>query len=425
MGIGLTGAGVIDPVTRASDSRYNIELLYNNPEYHRDWGLNSRLNYRQLEYSSGPGFQERPPGYTDSNGTYDDGLVNQMRSAEQHVAFEVSGLYKALPDHSIRLGAGYVWEDLYLVDHRVNFGTGPDGNPLPANGPLVDISDTDYAFAPENVRENSYLFIQDIWTINDAWELTSGARYDYYSDFGNSLNPRLALVWQTSPQLTSKLMYGQAFRAPSYQELFAITSRSLPNPELDPERSQTLVLSFSYAASKQLLLGLNLFQYQQSDIIHRIDVVGETIKQYQNTGNHDINGVELEAQWQAQKNINISANYTRRVQDSNHFRDYRLAEQEAYARIDWGFRFGWNWNIQANWIGEREREQKPSETRDSLNGFATLDTTLHYSAANNWTFVASLRNLLDEDALEYSGGALQDDLPLPDRNGYLEVSYKF
>ena len=58
------------------------------------------------------------------------------------------------------------------------------------------------------------------------WELTVGARYDHYSDFAGSLAPRLALVWQTGDQLTTKLLYGQAFRAPYYQELYAETSFS-------------------------------------------------------------------------------------------------------------------------------------------------------------------------------------------------------
>jgi iron complex outermembrane receptor protein len=51
------------------------------------------------------------------------------------------------------------------------------------------------------------------------WSLTAGAGYNHYSDFGNTFNLRAALVWEARYDLTAKLMYGSAFRAPSFQEM--------------------------------------------------------------------------------------------------------------------------------------------------------------------------------------------------------------
>jgi iron complex outermembrane receptor protein len=243
--IGLTGAGVLDPVTRGDDSRFNLQLLYSNPEFAKDWGLNTEVRYSHLDYSSGDGFQERPPGFTDASGTYPSGFINQMTSAERQFKLEVSGLYTGLKAHAIRLGGGHDTDTLYLVEQFITKGTGPDGNTLPAGGPLVNVSDSPYAFAPEKARHISYLFLQDVWNLGHDWELTSGARYDHYSDFGGTLNPRLALVWQSTDRLTTKLLYGQAFRAPSYLELYTPTAATKPNPNLKPERSKTWDLSFS------------------------------------------------------------------------------------------------------------------------------------------------------------------------------------
>ncbi|QKQ27153.1 hypothetical protein [Candidatus Reidiella endopervernicosa] len=88
-----------------------------------------------------------------------------MRSAEQRVSFEMSGLYKGIDDHALRLGMGHTWQDLFLVEQFINMGTGPDGNPLPPGGPLVDLSDSPYAFAPEKARNISHLFLQDVWSM--------------------------------------------------------------------------------------------------------------------------------------------------------------------------------------------------------------------------------------------------------------------
>jgi outer membrane receptor for ferrienterochelin and colicin len=420
---GMTGTAVIDPVTVASDSRYNIDLLYNNNTSFENWQLNSDLSFEHLHYSSGDGFQEAPPGYTDATGVYPDGLINQMESAERSLSFDISGLYSGFENHALRIGAGYSLKDLYLVKQRVNSGLGPDGTPLPAGGPLVDLSDTPYAFAPEKKREIAHLFIQDIWTISPDWELTTGARYDSYSDFGDTVNPRLALVWQTTDQLTSKIMYGRAFRAPSYQQLFSETSRALPNDELNAEEFDTTEVSFSYAATPGLQLSMNLFQLKQEGIIQRIPVTGSTKDQYENLGDHNTKGMELEVQWQARQDLRVSANYALQRQKDDEFRYYLIPERSAYLRADWVFLPNWNWDFQTNWIGDRPRPA--SDTRTALAAYAISDTTIRYESSQSWEFAASVRNVFDKQANEYNSGSLENDLPLPGRNIYVEMKYKF
>ncbi len=301
--VGLTGAAVLDPLTRGSDSRSSIQLLYSNNEFAKDWGLNAEARYFHLDYTSGDGFYERPPGYTDATGTYPDGFINRMRSAERGYVVEGSGLYSGLKQHAIRLGGGHSSESLYLAEQYINLGTGPDGTPLPAGGPLVDISDSPYVFAPERTRRINYFFLQDVWTLARDLELTAGARYDHYSDFGNSFNPRMALVWQTTDRLTTKLLHGKAFRAPSYLQLYALTAATKPNPDLKPEESRTWDLMFSYLATKDLTLGLDFYQFERSDLI-ATDASG----QFQNISRNMARGVELEAKWQATKALRISGN---------------------------------------------------------------------------------------------------------------------
>ena len=421
--IGLTGFGVLDSVTEGSDSRYNIDMFYNNADISENWELDIELRYQDLSYSSGAGFQERPPGFTDDTGTYPNGQINQQRSSERRVVFDASTLYNGFKKHAIRVGAGYTWQDLYSVEHLVNFGTGADGNDLPAGGPLVDLSGTPFAFAPENTRQISHLYIQDIWAISNAWELTAGARYDNYSDFGNTVNPRLALVWQSTEKLTTKLLYGQAFRPPSYLELFDETSFTKPNPNLEPEQSQTWDLSFNYAAKKNIQLTLNLFSFNHTDIITNSNIVG----QFQNNGDHHIKGLELETRWQASKDVNLYANYTYRNQDESRFRAIQEADEEAYFRADWGLLPKWNWNFQASYIGERSRNTSGAnpDTRAPVKAYVVTDTTLRYAATNSWEFAVSIRNLFDTDAREFTGRGIPNDLPLPERSAYAEIRYKF
>ena len=419
--IGFTGAGALSPNTEGQnegeDSRFNLDLFYNNHLFSKHLTLDAELRYQHLDYTSGDGFFENPPGYTDDTGTYPDGLINQNRAAERRLAFQTSAIYTGIKDHALRLGLGYTWQDLYSVTHRQNFGTAPDGSDIPAASPLIDLSGSVYAFAPEKTRKISHLFIEDAWTLSDNLELTVGGRYDDYSDFGNTFNPRLALVWQTTEKLTSKLIYGKAFRPPTYNELYADTSRSDPNPNLKPESIETLELAYSYAANKRWLINTNLFYLDQTDLIKQ-----DQTSQFQNTLDHSIKGIELEVHWQASQAAQFSANYTLRSQDEDR-PAIQEANQEAYVRSDWRFLPNWNWNIQASWIGERSR--RSNDTRDPVAAFTIFDSTLRYASSDNLEFAASIRNLFDEDARDFTGGSIAEDLPLPGRNAYAELVYKF
>ncbi|MCW8930071.1 MAG: TonB-dependent receptor [Gammaproteobacteria bacterium] len=410
---GMSGGGYFDPVTEGDDERIDLDLKYNNKNFSKNWGIDAKLHYQNLDYSSNDGFQESP-----SDANYTNGRINHMSSSEHQVSFEATGLYSGFNQHSVRIGVGYDWQDLYDVEQQVNFGTGPNGNSIVPGSPIVDISDTPYAFAPEKTRRIEHVFLQDVWAFADDWELTTGARYDHYSDFGDTFNPRVALTWQSTEKLMTKLMYGQGFRAPSFQELYADTSRSIHNSNLDPEESETIELAFVYTASDELRLGMNLFNFEITDFISR-----DENKKYQNTGKHKTIGVEIEARWQAAKKLTLSGNYTYRDPDNNDFRQVTEAEQEAYFRTDWRFHKGWNWNVQASWIADRKRAD--GDAREDVDDYIITDTTLRYAGLKQWEFAASVRNLFDEDAREHTGQSLPDDFPLAERNFYVEIRYKF
>jgi iron complex outermembrane receptor protein len=414
---GLSGAGVLDPKTQGESGRFSLGLFYNDETFARDWGLSAELRYYHLDYTSGSGFQERQPGYTDAAGVYPDGVLNRMRSAERGYSLEVSGLYSGLKKHAIRLGVGYSLADLYASEQFINQGLGPDGKPLPAGGALVDVSDTPYVFAPERTRGIVYAFLQDTWTLAPDIELTLGGRYDQYSVFGGTFNPRAALVWHGSDRLITKLIYGKAFRAPSFLELYARTSTSLPNPDLAPEESDTWDLAFAYAATPTLRLGMDLYQFRQSNLIGT-----DSAKQYQNLGDRKSRGVELEAVWQAAPSLRLAGNLTRIFEDAATF-PRSVPKTAAYLRADWAFMPRWNWNIQANWISDRPLPA--SDPRAALAAYTLFDTTLRYSPRTNWEFAASIRNLFDVDAREYSSSSIPDNLPLPGRGFHVELRHRF
>ncbi len=407
----ITGAGFYDPVTSADDNRYDLDLIYTDNNFSDNWGIKTKLHYQDLNYDSNKGFRETPP-----DNQFPEGRLNQMSSSERQARFDFLANFSGFSQHTITLGSGYNWQDIYKVDQIVNFDI--NNNYMPP----TNITGTDRAFTPEKSREISYALIQDIWSFAPNWELTAGLRYDHYSDFGDTFNPRLALVWQTTEKLTTKFLYGQAFRAPNFQELYATTSRSIGNPNLDPEETETLEVAFSYHLNPQVQLNTIIYQYTIDKFIR-----SDSNSVFQNTGKHKITGIEMEAGWQINNQLKFSGNYTWRDPENNEYRVSEEPEQSAYLRSDWQFKPGWNWDIQANWIADRKRAD--TDTRSNMDNYAITDTTLRYTGLKKWEFAASVRNVFDENAKDQANirtaTGYKADLPLMGRNAYAEIRYKF
>jgi len=269
-----------------------------------------------------------------------------------------------------------------------------------------------------------YWFAQDEWNFAKDWTLTAGLRRDDYSDVGQTTNPRLALVWEAAYDLTAKLLYGTAFRAPAFTELYNVNNPVLiGTSNLTPEKMKTVEAALSWQAAPKLQLGVNVFRYQMRDIIQVVGIA------YQNTGEQTGRGMELEAAWDATRELRLSGNYSHQKSiDEATQQDAGLAPHDhVYLRADWRFTPGWAVNTQLNAVGTRQRA--PGDTRASLSGYNTVDLTLRTdSGGKGWGFAASLRNLFNADAREPSAfGApfisLPDDIPLPGRSFYLQATH--
>jgi iron complex outermembrane receptor protein len=60
--------------------------------------------------------------------------------------------------------------------------------------------------------------------VSSNLEVTLAARYDHYSDFGGTVNPKVGIKWTALPQLALRSTYTTAFRAPGLYESTNSTS---------------------------------------------------------------------------------------------------------------------------------------------------------------------------------------------------------
>ena len=140
------------------------------------------------------------------------------------------------------------------------------------------------------------LYLQDEYRILPNLILNAGVRYDHYSTFGGTTNPRAALIWNPVEKTTFKVLYAKGFRPPNVYELYYndgyFTMKD--NPHLKPETIHTFDLILEQRLGDHLRGTINGYYYKIHDLINEVLDPADGLLVSENTGNVIGKGIELE-----------------------------------------------------------------------------------------------------------------------------------
>lgn len=428
MGTGGGIASALDPVGRQRSERITTSLAWADPQFSGDWGLGANLSTQQYSQEVTTLYHLLPPGATFPTGVFTNGMIGAPETWER--SYRLSGYadYSGLSGHHLRIGVGHDDIDMYRVREYRNFGYAPNGTPIPLPD-VIETTDTLPFIRPQR-RKIDYLYLQDEWNLAKDWNLTAGVRHDHYSDFGGTTNPRLALVWDASFDLTAKLLYGRAFRAPAFLESYGISNPvAIGNPNLQPERNATSELSFAWQARADATVNLTFYRYDMKNIIRVVpNATPGTGGTYANTGNQNGHGVELESSWTVTRDLRLSGNYAwqRSIDETTDTDAGYAPHNHLFGRADWAFISGYQTGAQVNWVAGRKRAF--GDARSAIGDYTTLDLTLGTrNGRHQWNVSAALRNVFNADVREPSpapGLNIPHDLPMPGRTISIQASYR-
>lgn len=429
-----TGAGVasaLDPVGKEKSERITSDLSWTDNQFAKDWGVGvvgSYLHYAQLMPTY---LQLLPPGTTFPTGSFPNGMIGAPETWERQLRLSSFVSYSGFANHSLRVGLGHDDLNMYQTAEHRNFTYAANGTPIPTPGgaPVLDFSDTAPFILPQR-RMVDYVYAQDEWNFAKDWTLTSGLRHDHYSDFGSTNNPRLALVWDAAQNVTTKFLYGCAFRAPAFAEVYGVTNPvAIGNLNLRPETICTKEVALAWQARKDVQVNVNVFDYTMKDIIRTVpNTVPNTGSTYNNTGDQTGQGAELEAVWVAARSLRLSGHYAyQRSVDKATDQDAGYApHHHVYGRADWGFTSDWQLSGQVNYVADRKRAA--NDLRADIPNYTTMDLTLRTERGKGRvSFATSIRNVFDADVREPSlapGTAIPNDLPMARRSLYVQAVFQ-
>lgn len=424
MGIGFGLNDVIDKNVTFNNRR-NLFILNFTPKYNH-FSFDFKSSYYQMNETAN-GYVKFYPDNA-FGGLFPNGVISTPERKEDTLAFNLKTIYDGIKNHYLQLGVGYSRSRIYDTKEYKNFiQVGSLMLPNPAG--VVEVSgDPNSIFLTAHSRKNEYIYGQDEWNVTSDWSLTTGVRYDNYSDFGSAIDPRIALVWDTTQKLTSKFLYGRAFRAPSISELYVKSNPySLGNPDLKPETMDTYETSFNYQLNLNTEISWNLFYYKAKNYITLVPISTSEFR-FDNTGDIKGYGGEFELSHVLNNHMKVIANYSY-AKSKNTYTDKTNAyhpANEIYARFDMNYT-KWDFNVQTDWVGKRARGA--NDSRNSLSGYTKVDA--NYTRKNIFNIFGLnaklyVKNLFNSNVKEPSfDGGIKNDYPMPSRAEYVELNYHF
>jgi len=437
-------AAALDLQGKVYTQQYLGSVKYSSKDLFDNWEFLAHLNYLYTDFQTNP-LQLFPSNsllpigengnidFTDaanSNTTFfTHGVLDKIGRTQKIPSIELSSIYQGMENHRFRFQAGFRYEELETREYK-NIGLGALNGTLPAeivDNRLTNVTDTEFVYVPNSSRSIWSLAVQDEWQLAKDLQLTTGLRFDHYSDFGATLNPRVSLVWNINEQFTSKLLYGRAFRAPSFSEL---KNRNNPvllgNSNLNPEIINTFELAFDYRPFQSLRTAVNLYYYSIKDLIDAGSTVGSENFVGQNNGKQKGFGLEFEWNWQLHEQFSLRGNYAWQ-HARNNFTNHSVAgvpQQQLYIASLWHFLPKWSIQSQVKWIGKRINEA--SDKRKELEDYELVDLTLKREKLfGHLNISASVRNVFNKHAREPAIAILSDQIPTQGRSYYLEASVDF
>ena len=137
------------------------------------------------------------------------------------------------------------------------------------------------------------VYAQDEIHLRKNLILNLGLRYDHYSIFGGTTNPRAALIYNPREKTTFKFLYGQSFRPPNFIELYYSAPGNEANPALRPETVKTMELVWEQYFANHFRMTASGFYYPIHSLINeQVDsTTGNAV--FVNAQSLDLRGLEF------------------------------------------------------------------------------------------------------------------------------------
>lgn len=381
----------------SDDERAFVEARYRH-EFEHDWLVTARVYFDHYRFKEESPFEAAVPT--------DPPVINYDYGSAQLLGAELQAV-KTIGD-AHRLTFGSEWNHRLDV-HLLNYDVQPYASYI------------DQWTHGDNVG----VYAQDEFTITRQLALNAGARYDWYSTFGGTVNPRVGVIYSPREATTFKALYGQAFRAPNAYEFDYMSSGYLANHSLRPEHVRSYELAWEQGIARNYRFTLTAFYNDLDDLItqQQDPLTGDLY--FANNDNAFAYGTEaeLEAVWNNGWRARVSYSYAEAEEGGTGERlsnsPRHLGKLNVLAPLHGRKLFA---GIEVQAMSDRE-----SVNNARIPGYVVCNATLlGRELMPNLAVSASIYNLFDTTYSDpVSKEFVQDAIPQVGRTFRVKLTYQF
>lgn len=248
-------------------------------------------------------------------------------------------------------------------------------------------------------RSLTSIAIQDQWQATEDLQVTLGARFDDYDDWGAKLSPRLAGVWRVADNHIVKAQYAEAFRPPTLKERYSGEQSFAGGEDLTEEKLRSFEAAYIYRAPGHTLR-TTAFYTKVDDLIEFYLNPGE-VPVWRNRGNIDTRGLELEWQqvlgrhWHWQANLSYARAFDRLDEDKKLLGSVELL---ANAAMTWNATDRVSHSLTLTYTGAQEGWESPPGHRDVFAAYTLFGYALEVDRlwdVDGLLLTLAARNLAD------------------------------
>lgn len=261
-------------------------------------------------------------------------------------------------------------------------------------------------------------WLQDVGT---RTRLTLGARYDHYEFVGNRPSPRLGLVHQLNDHHSIKLLYGEAFRAPSFAETRLMNNPFIQgNPDLQHEVVKTWNLVW-VAIWPDTSVNFSAFHsHYQDPIVDGVNDSGTRV--YLNSSDQHSGGLSVDVKQQ------VGAHWLMRLSLTHlaDLPDTAFAEADQLGAYILNYHKGaWNWNLSLSYQGERQYLSAVDQL-DTIGSHWLANGQVSYRISKATRLNLAVKNITDDSYASVPQGAgVMGGVPNRGREWSLGVDWRW
>lgn len=192
-----------------------------------------------------------------------------------------------------------------------------------------------------SLHETEY-FLQDEWTVNSHWMLSSGVRTNFSKAFGFMWMPKIAIKYAPDNHWALRANYSMGYRAPSIKELFFNWDhlgmfQIRGSEELRPEKNNYFSLGTEYSKDRFFInvnAYANIFNKKIEGVWRIYDM--QYNFEYINLKSQRMLGIEAIMKWRLTDNFMLNATYSYvNVSKQNGIQVNTTSPHAATASIDY------------------------------------------------------------------------------------------